>query len=533
MQKKLARIGLGVMIIIALSGCGKENKINEYDKENEINVLNNIEVVEIERYKNESNIENGELSVDIAVFELKNLSNKVLQDELNNKFKKRANDKINECKEFIKQEEGENDILSRPYGAIETFDYSIVRNDDKIFTLCVFEQSGRLQTKDYYNIDKTTGALIKLEDIYGEHENYLDYIADYIAKKCENRNKTEKLYDLATFENIRDSSHLNNFYIKENGKVVISFYKYMISVGAAGIVEFELGDDLDFSKKLETYEESKEDKPQSGNGENDNKQIIKVTKDDILEHYNESQYTLDYSNLCQQLKNTFYYSGGVAIQPGAIYQIDLNGDGIAEEVQIRDDNLYIGNYICKPYNEYLCSWGGCFITDLDRQDKNLEVVLQTHTEIGCDYIFSYDGKTVKYLGEVWGAEVDGFGNVVAYGEQVMGINYILTSYYKLTENGLKKQDIEYDKNVEHTAGKLIFSENINEIKQCIDYIGEEGEKFKAYRENAEVLEEGTIFNLLDVYGEDGYHAIPFVKLQDGREGYVMDYYAVEDVMRYK
>ena len=79
---------------------------------------------------------------------------------------------------------------------------------------------------------------------------------------------------------------------------------------------------------------------------------------------------------------------------------------------------------------------------------------------------------------------------------------------------------------------MLFSlENIEEIKQCIDYIGEGG--FKEYRENAEVLEEGTIFNLLDVFGEDGYHAIPFVKLQDGREGYVLDYYAVEDVMRHK
>ena len=33
MLKKLACIGLGVMIVITLSGCKKENKLNEYDKE--------------------------------------------------------------------------------------------------------------------------------------------------------------------------------------------------------------------------------------------------------------------------------------------------------------------------------------------------------------------------------------------------------------------------------------------------------------------------------------------------------------------
>jgi len=130
--------------------------------------------------------------------------------------------------------------------------------------------------------------------------------------------------------------------------------------------------------------------------------------------------------------------------------------------------------------------------------------------------------------------IDGYGNIIDFYDGVMGINDILTGYYKLTENGMERQDIEYDKNVEHTASKLMFSENIEEIKQCIDYIyGREGEKFVSYRKNTEVLEEGTIFKLLDVFGENGHYAIPFVKLQDGREGYVLDYYAVEDVVRYK
>jgi len=126
--------------------------------------------------------------------------------------------------------------------------------------------------------------------------------------------------------------------------------------------------------------------------------------------------------------------------------------------------------------------------------------------------------------------MDCFGNVIDMSNVVIGMSNILTGYYKLTENGLIRQEIEYNKNVEHIAGKLIFSENIDEIKQGISIFGKE--EFEAYRENAEALEEGTIFNLLDVYGEDGYYAISFVKLQDGREGYVMDYYADEDAMRY-
>jgi len=54
MLKKLACIGLGVMIVITLSGCGKENKINEYDKEDNINIAN----VEIDESKKEYSEEN-------------------------------------------------------------------------------------------------------------------------------------------------------------------------------------------------------------------------------------------------------------------------------------------------------------------------------------------------------------------------------------------------------------------------------------------------------------------------------------------
>lgn len=52
MLKKLACIGLSLMITITLSGCGKENKIKEYNKESNANIVNtetdNIEKVSSE-----------------------------------------------------------------------------------------------------------------------------------------------------------------------------------------------------------------------------------------------------------------------------------------------------------------------------------------------------------------------------------------------------------------------------------------------------------------------------------------------------
>jgi len=438
MLKKLVCIGLGVMIVITLSGCGEKAELKEYNKENNFEVVDN------------NIIENKEI------------------DTADSNSKK------------------ENILDGR---------YSVPNSD----TMWAFSKTGKAAQSGNVHINFGTYKITK-ENIIEIH---------YTTNKFWNDDNVE-ISDIDLYEYI--SVDNDNLYIMEPDGRKNKLERY-------GDVTED-----DFSFEIEN-------KYQGDNYENDNKKIIKVTKDDILKHYNESSYTIDYSNLCQQLKNTFYYSGGVEIQPDAIYQVDLNGDGTDEEVQIREDTLYIGNYMCKPDDEYLCSWGTCFITDLDRNDKKLEVILMAAADIGCYWIFNYDGNEVKYLGEVWDPEIDGFGNIVGYGNHVMGIKHILTGYYKLTEKGLEKRDIEYDKNAEHTAGKLIFSENIQEIKQCIDYIGEGG--FRAYRENAEVLEEGTIFNLLDVCGEDGYHAIPFVKLQDGREGYVLDYYAVEDVMRYK
>jgi len=260
----------------------------------------------------------------------------------------------------------------------------------------------------------------------------------------------------------------------------------------------------------------------------DGKNIRKITKDAILEKCSDNRYTSDYSLLCDDLDNPFFYATGLEVEHDLTYKVDLNGDGIIEEVKIKENNVYVEDYICRPDVDYFGGWHECFITDLNKNDKNLEIILVGGAEIGAYYFFNYDGKSVKYLGEVWGAEMDGYGNVIELFHQVTGINHILEGYYKVTENGFEEQDIEYDKTKEHTAGKLIFSEKRDEIKQCIDYIGDQGEKFETYRANAEILEEGTIFYLLDVYDE-----IPFVKLQDGREGYVIDYYAIEDVMRYK
>lgn len=230
---------LGVFLILTSCGINKEKQ----ETNNEINDIKtstntNLEVIEIERYQDDSSTSQGTIMANICAFELKNLPNQTLQQNLNQSFLKKAYDKIAFYKEFIKTDDVINDTYSHPYGEIIKFDYEIIRNDDKIFTLCVFEQESRIIIDTYYNINKSTGELISLSDFFKDNENYLDDISMYIIEECEKRNI------ITTFEHIRMNQNLDNFYINEKGNIVISFPKYAIASGSEGIVEIEIDEKL-------------------------------------------------------------------------------------------------------------------------------------------------------------------------------------------------------------------------------------------------------------------------------------------------
>jgi len=64
MLKKLACIGLSLMIVITLSGCGKENKINEYNKDKDSDVFNAIESKQEELKENLKEIEEPAVNIE-------------------------------------------------------------------------------------------------------------------------------------------------------------------------------------------------------------------------------------------------------------------------------------------------------------------------------------------------------------------------------------------------------------------------------------------------------------------------------------
>ena len=132
-----------------------------------------------------------------------------------------------------------------------TSDYRIVTDNDKLFSLRVdteIAMGGSDSFTKIYNIDKETGKLITLKNLFADGSNYKTRISDNIKKQMREQMKKddnltyflddgEKEWD---FEQIADDA---NFYINDKGELTFVFDKYKVAPGYMGIVEFSVPTD--------------------------------------------------------------------------------------------------------------------------------------------------------------------------------------------------------------------------------------------------------------------------------------------------
>lgn len=132
-----------------------------------------------------------------------------------------------------------------------TSDYRIVTDNDKLFSLRVdteIAMGGSDSFTKIYNIDKETGKLITLKNLFADGSDYKTRISDNIKKQMREQMKKddnltyflddgEKEWD---FEQIADDA---NFYINDKGQLTFVFDKYKVAPGYMGIVEFSVPTD--------------------------------------------------------------------------------------------------------------------------------------------------------------------------------------------------------------------------------------------------------------------------------------------------
>ena len=159
----------------------------------------------------------------------KNLTEEELTNMVNNKF----------------NEEKDN------YSFVETSS-DVLINNENWFTLRISmyesENSGEANYI-FYNIDKAKGQLVNLSDLFKDKE-YKSAISQEIKNQMQQKMKensnlsywiAQEGTDSIGFTSITDNQ---DFYISENGNIVVVFNKYEVAPGYMGVQEFEISKEL-------------------------------------------------------------------------------------------------------------------------------------------------------------------------------------------------------------------------------------------------------------------------------------------------
>lgn len=176
----------------------------------------------------------------------KNISAKtpVVTDKNNSEALDKLNNKTDEyikslTEEFKKEfQVGDNKNLD--------IDYSVITDDEDLFTLKInaleVNASGYMFSK-IYHIDKNTGNIIELKDIFKENSNYIQILSENIKQQMKEQmnNDENKIYFVDSdipenkFEQIKEEQ---NFYFNKDNNLVICFDEYEVAPGYMGPVEF-------------------------------------------------------------------------------------------------------------------------------------------------------------------------------------------------------------------------------------------------------------------------------------------------------
>lgn len=126
--------------------------------------------------------------------------------------------------------------------------YEVIANTDTWFTLklTIFEGAGSSNTYyKYYHIDKSTGSIVVLKDLFRENSPYAEAISQNIKDQMKQQMEEDesKIYWLESefpewdFTSIKEDQ---NFYFAPDGNIVIVFDKYEVAPGYMGCPEFEI-----------------------------------------------------------------------------------------------------------------------------------------------------------------------------------------------------------------------------------------------------------------------------------------------------
>lgn len=201
-----------------------------------------VKVINFNQYKYDKETYNANIDTPI----IEGLNDEKLQKSLNSKY-------LEENKKLFEQ-------FEKDVAEMEKFEdgghlgvdsgYEIKTNNDDILSIgrWVVNTVGSSSTIMHYDtIDKKSQIVITLPSLFKD-DSYIDVISKNIIEQMKSQMKSDenKVYWIKGMdeemgdEGFEKITKDQQFYINQNGKLVISFDKYEVSPGYMGVVEFEI-----------------------------------------------------------------------------------------------------------------------------------------------------------------------------------------------------------------------------------------------------------------------------------------------------
>lgn len=119
---------------------------------------------------------------------------------------------------------------------------TVVTDTDTWFTLRIDATETMASGYDFsrfYHIDKTTGQVVTLSDLFPVGSDYVDVLSAEVRSQMEARMAADEsqMFFLDEFTSIDPEQ---NFYWNDSGELVLVFDEYAVAPGAMGMVEFPI-----------------------------------------------------------------------------------------------------------------------------------------------------------------------------------------------------------------------------------------------------------------------------------------------------
>ena len=200
------------------------------------------DVVTFKTYQNKTNDFEANIKVPKIETDEKDENIKQAADEVNKSVEDYTNMLIKQYNEDMKASEGKGNY------AVDT-SYQVITNNDKIFTLridTVVAMGGSNSFSKFYHIDKESGRVITLKDLFKEDADYITAISNSIKQQMKGQMEADE--SITYFLDNEETKAWNfvkikgdqNFYFNKDGELVMAFDKYEVAPGYMGMVEFAI-----------------------------------------------------------------------------------------------------------------------------------------------------------------------------------------------------------------------------------------------------------------------------------------------------